>query len=302
MAMEKKTLIANYYRVGLTFTEISQILSQLHGLTVAVRLLKRITSSQGLYRRKNQSNILDVGSFILKEIQGSAQLHGYRWMHAKCKEKGYVIDHETVRLIVKCLDPEGVRCRTKRRLRRREYSNPGPNYLWHIDGYDKLKPYGICIHGCIDGYSRQIIWLEAASSNNNPRLIAGYFINAVSRLQGCPRRVRADLGTENGTVRELQIFLRENDHTCDQNRVFLYGTSRCNQRIESWWGILRKEFTQFWMNVFESFKDDGHFSGDFLDHELIRFCFLEIIQVQIYNNLYMLFLLNKMFTVFTYTV
>ena len=50
--MEKKTLVANYYRVGLTFTEISQILSQLHGLTVAVRLLKRITSSQGLYRRK----------------------------------------------------------------------------------------------------------------------------------------------------------------------------------------------------------------------------------------------------------
>ena len=52
IAMEKKTLVANYYRVGLTFTEISQILSQLHGLTVAVRLLKRITSSQGLYRRK----------------------------------------------------------------------------------------------------------------------------------------------------------------------------------------------------------------------------------------------------------
>ena len=148
------------------------------------------------------------------------------------------IDHETVRLIVKCLDPEGVRCRTKRRLRRREYSNPGPNYLWHIDGYDKLKPYGICIHGCIDGYSRQIIWLEAASCNNNPRLIAGHSINAVSKLQGCPRRVRADLGTMNGTV------ISPRKRSRDQNSVFLYGTSRCNQRIESWWGILRKEFTQ----------------------------------------------------------
>ena len=27
----------------------------------------------------------------------------------------------------------------------------GPNFLWHCDGYDKLKPYGLCIHGCIDG-------------------------------------------------------------------------------------------------------------------------------------------------------
>ena len=28
-----------------------------------------------------------------------------------------------------------------------------PNFLWHCDGYDKLKPFGIAIHGCIDGYS-----------------------------------------------------------------------------------------------------------------------------------------------------
>ena len=23
--------------------------------------------------------------------------------------------------------------------------------MWHIDGYDKLSPYGIAIHGYIDG-------------------------------------------------------------------------------------------------------------------------------------------------------
>lgn len=133
---------------------------------------------------------------MCREIQRFGQLHGYKWMHTKCLENGYVIDQETVRNILKCIDPEGVRCRTKRRLRRREYSNPGPNYLWHLDGYDKLKPYGICIHGCIDGYSREIIWLEAASSNNNPRLIAGYFVDAVSKIGGCPKIVRADMGTE----------------------------------------------------------------------------------------------------------
>ena len=27
----------------------------------------------------------------------------------------------------------------------------GPNFLGHIDGYDKLKAYGFAIHGCIDG-------------------------------------------------------------------------------------------------------------------------------------------------------
>ena len=27
----------------------------------------------------------------------------------------------------------------------------GPNWCWHIDGYDKLKPFGFPIHACIDG-------------------------------------------------------------------------------------------------------------------------------------------------------
>lgn len=154
--------------------------------------------------------------------------------------------------------------------------NNGPNYIWHMDGYDKLKPYGICIHGCIDGFSRNIMWLEAYTTNNDPSVIAAYFIKTVREQGGCPRRIRADLGTENGTVRELQIILRDcEDNT---NDAFLYGTSKCNQRIESWWGILRKESAQFWMDVFKTLKEDGNFIGDFLDVNLIRFCFMNLIQ------------------------
>ena len=49
------------------------------------------------------------------------------------------------------LDPQGVEARKHRRFRRRMYFNKGPHYLIHIDGYDKLKPYGFAIHGAIDG-------------------------------------------------------------------------------------------------------------------------------------------------------
>ena len=31
---------------------------------------------------------------------------------------------------------------------------PGPKFVWHLDGYDKLKPSGFTIHGASDGYSR----------------------------------------------------------------------------------------------------------------------------------------------------
>ena len=32
--------------------------------------------------------------------------------------------------------------------------------MWHIDGWDKLKPYGFAVHGAMDGYSRKLLWLK----------------------------------------------------------------------------------------------------------------------------------------------
>lgn len=43
-----------------------------------------------------------------------------------------------VREILLGLDPEGVACRRKRRLRRRRYTSQGPLHAIHIDGYDKV--------------------------------------------------------------------------------------------------------------------------------------------------------------------
>lgn len=54
-------------------------------------------------------------------------------------------------MLLSTMDAVGTTQRKSRRLTRRIYLNKGPNYLWHLDGYDKLKPYGITIHGCIDG-------------------------------------------------------------------------------------------------------------------------------------------------------
>ena len=42
-------------------------------------------------------------------------------------------------LFLKTLYLEGVERRSRRRLKRRKYYAKGPNYIWHIDEYDKLK-------------------------------------------------------------------------------------------------------------------------------------------------------------------
>ena len=81
-----------------------------------------------------------------------------------------------MRHALRIIDPEGVSGRLRSRLRRRQYRGKGPNFLWHIGGYDKLKPFGFCIHGCIDGFSRRIMKLEAGSTNSNSRVVANYFV------------------------------------------------------------------------------------------------------------------------------
>ena len=64
-------------------------------------------------------------------------------------------------------DPERCERRRRRKLKGRVYTNTGLNYCWHIDGYDKIEPDGFAIHGCIDGYSRKVIWLRLDRTNNS---------------------------------------------------------------------------------------------------------------------------------------
>lgn len=132
-------------------------------------------------------------------------------MHERCRLAGLCVTRDMVNEVQSHLDPEGIQQWRGRSLQRRSYSVPGPNYLWYMDSYDKLTPFGIGINGCIDGFSSHIIWMQANSSNSNPKIIAAYFINAVTELGGCPKIIQSDLGTENVHVNRLQQFFRENE-------------------------------------------------------------------------------------------
>lgn len=212
--MDRNYLIREYFKLGLKYSDIIKSMDELHGYVLSIRSLKRIIKKMGLHRRKYKSDILQVALFVFEECEMHGQMHGYRWMHLKCHEMELVVDQETVRVLLHIIDPKGIELRRKRRLRRRIYSIKGPNSVWHIDGYDNLSKYGIKIHGCIDGFSRQIIWLKASVSNKNLNIIAHYYIESIKRYGVCPRRVRADMGTENVHKRNLEKSSCINDFMC----------------------------------------------------------------------------------------
>ncbi|KAB0805057.1 hypothetical protein PPYR_02027 [Photinus pyralis] len=95
------------------------------------------------------------------------------------------------------------------------------------------------------------------------------------------------MGTENKFVEAMQIYLNENgviDGAADDNIMtpaFLYGTSHANQRIESWWSILRKHCSQYWMNLFSQLRNEGQFTGNFVDKSILQYCFMDLIQEEL---------------------
>ena len=160
--MKRDELLHIYYSLGFSHEEILVCLAVNNGIIISARHLRRLLSRQGLDRQKGQSDILSVALFVEDEVQRSGQLYGYRWMHLRCLQQRLCGNSKH--------GPRTATTSGSRRcggttetstIVRRMYSSAGPNAAWHMDGYDELKPFGIAINGCIDGYSRKIMWLEA---------------------------------------------------------------------------------------------------------------------------------------------
>jgi hypothetical protein len=56
-------------------------------------------------------------------------------------------------------------------LNKGEYIIPGPDYIWSINGYDKLSLFGINIYTYINTYSRAIIWVYISILNRISHLV-----------------------------------------------------------------------------------------------------------------------------------
>ena len=74
------------------------------------------------------------------------------------------VKRETVCVALKSLNPKRVALRQAHQFHKRK-GVEGLNQLGHIDGKSKLKPFGFSIHGCINVYSRKVIWVEVCFSN-----------------------------------------------------------------------------------------------------------------------------------------
>lgn len=136
--VNRDDLTTSYFLQGFTNAEIAGFLALHHGIIISVRTVKRILKRLRLRRAKcnNESPLEHIVSIILEELENSCgSFMGYRQLTRHLRRKYNVqVTRDTVMKALRLIDPDGVERRKRRRLKRRRYITPGPNFLWHVDG------------------------------------------------------------------------------------------------------------------------------------------------------------------------
>lgn len=159
-------LAIRHFNSGFKYSVSLQFMSTYHGITMTHWTLSSRLRQLGLSRRTcSRRNKWRTGdSFDTPRI---------KWRRLPCnvrrlKRKHHVrVSRRVMRRLLREIDPKRSNERRSHRPKRREYNNPGPDFCWHADGYDKLKPHGFPIHWCIDGFSRRVLWLVVCKSNHD---------------------------------------------------------------------------------------------------------------------------------------
>ena len=274
----QKELYSYFYhlRPKLTYAEIVNILNSRYNYNITERNFKEYCKRDKLSRRSKLTNA-EIDCMVDNELGRSASLVGYRQMtDYVCLRYGVQVSRESVRKSLIRLDPDGVNLRKRKVLRRRVYQSKGPFDVFHIDGHDKLKQWGFTIHGCMDGFSRKIVWLVCCTTNNDPVVVVNHFLNVLHRYKKTPTLIRADRGTENIYVKRLQRWLS------GRKNSFIYGRSVRNQRIESFWSRLKRFLVQWWIDFFKLMENMGILDiASEIHATLLLFCFMPVVQLEL---------------------
>ena len=74
-----------------------------------------------------------------------------------CLKYSVNVSKEDFTEALKSVDPDRVNNRKRKTIVRQEYLSILPGSIYHIVGNNKLKCWGFCIHGYVDGFSRKLL-------------------------------------------------------------------------------------------------------------------------------------------------
>ncbi|KAI3647692.1 hypothetical protein MP228_007913 [Amoeboaphelidium protococcarum] len=253
---------------GSTQQQLLDWLKQKHNIQMSLRTLQSILSQHQIGTRHCALSPVEVLDLVHVVNQDEGERLGIRSTTQVLRElSGQQVSRDMVMVCQRFDNPEAVQMRKRRKLKRREYQNDGPNQVWHIDGFDKLSQFGFGISACVDGFSRYVVFSMVADTNRPARYILEYFLDAADKCNVMPGKVRVDGGTENNYIKQLQeILVGENS--------YIVGSSNFNTRIESYWGRQNHYGLEYWIGTLNNLHFAGYFNTTLYSHKTIsQYCF-----------------------------
>ena len=256
---------------GFTWQEIANAL-QVSRTTLWRRLCEMDIST------KKYSDICDFD--LDSAVQSLRQEYpncGQVMMHSLLRQQGIYVQRFRLRESMRRLDPIRTALRWREAVNRRKYSVPKANSLWHIDGHHSLIRWRFVVHGGIDGFSRTIVYLSAAT-NNCSHTVLKLFLSATEEY-GVPSRVRSDKGGENILVCKYMIANRGIGR-----RSHIAGSSVHNQRIERLWRDVYRCVCSTYHELFYSMEAVGILDVESeFDIFVLHCVFLKLINISLNN-------------------
>lgn len=239
----------------------------------------------------DQGTLLEeVASAVKHELNGPGQLLGYRAMNQKLRMQHNIkVPRHLVHTMIADLDPDGLDGRNlKKRIKRTKghLKSDGPLWIISLDGHDKLCgyqnsifPFGI--YGCMDTFSRKILFIFITYSNSNPDIIGKKYLEFLYATRTLPRFLRIDKDTESGKMATIHTYLIDKlNQFDDPTDSILYGPSTTN-KIERWWRDLHERLEKYFKNqLLHLLRSTNYDLKSVLDRQLLFYTFTPVLQQQ----------------------
>ena len=141
-----------------------------------------------------------------------------------------------------------------------------------MDQHDKWRRFGLFLHGCVDGFTRKILWLVIWWNNSNPRFVCAQYLKTVrhiggmfqmflsfimdllNMLLGAPCVTQSDRGTENYNIAYAHTHIRHAlDPTLSGSIQHQWKHGHSNVKPEQMWWRLRRT----WAPGYEKLLEEG---------------------------------------------
>jgi hypothetical protein len=229
-----------------------------------------------------------VSAVVSQELNGPGKLLGYRALNQKLRTVHNVkVPRHLVHHVLAELDPDGLEARSLQKKAKKPkvaFISNGPLWVVSLDGHDKLCGYQnstfpICIYGCLDTFSRKILFLFVCYSNSDPRIVGKKYLEYLYQEKMMPLYLRIDKGTETGKMATLHVYL-VNKYDVIENPIqaIIYGPSTSN-KIERWWRDLHERLEKYFkIQLAQLLRDRQYDPHDMLNRQLLAYVYIPIIQ------------------------